>query len=364
MHDTEIRLRAFNAEMDKLAVSPGTWKAIKGALQRAGGGAGAGMGLGGAIGGLGGLASGGYQGYQEAKEQGTGTAGALMSGLLRGTETGLKGAVIGAGAGTALGGAAGAAKVLKPEHVKRLAEMGGGVGAATRFGQRQVHGLTGWTPKGWHNKEGIRAMRAGATDAVENLKRVEKGDVAPGLYHKLKGKVLGKGAGEVQLAAAKRSAEAAEKAEKMGLTSLPGYARAMKENPVEALKAGLGEQWHAGGPISKAMMVGFPAMSVADAIRAPSQEEGGPSTGERIGSTLGSLAYSMGPLPIGAQTLLGEAVTGGARRLGAVLDKGKTSVPAGPVTTRGKLLTSPEAEIARRGALAHAGKRTAREYGL
>ena len=86
-----------------------------------------------------------------------------------------------------------------------------------------------------------------------------------------------------------------------------------------------------------------------------------------MGSALGSLAYSMGPLPMGAQMLLGEAAGSVARRGGALLDKGK-AVPTAGYESAGRagapMVRSPGREQAIRGTVANAGKQLSKEVGL
>jgi hypothetical protein len=216
-------------------------------------------------------------------------------------------------------------------------------GAAKRFGQRQAHGLTGWTPKGFMNPEGIRDMRGGAYDAMERLTATER-SAAPGVGKYRPGlvdRVLGRSEGTVQsravkskakeVAEARKAYQASQKAEDMGLTSLPGYARALMRNPGEAISTGFAEQWHNVGPGGKAMMVGLPTLGAAGELSRPSNPgEGGRF--ERAGTRLGELAYTMGPLPIAGQLVAGGVMGGLGKRMGSVFDRKKpvANVPAPP----------------------------------
>lgn len=218
-------------------------------------------------------------------------------------------------------------------------------GAVGRFGQRQVHGLTGWTPKGYMNPEGIKGMRAGAYDAAQRLSAAERtvapgaGRYRPGLVDRVlkispeKAQQRVAKAGHKEMVDARKAYQAAQKAEDMGLTSLPGYARALMSNPGAALKAGLAEQWHSMGPGGKALMVGIPAAGVASEVSTPSQPDG-PGRLERAGSRLGELAYTMGPLPLSGQIAAGVGVSTLGKRMGAIFDRKKgagNSIPAPPV---------------------------------
>jgi hypothetical protein len=216
-------------------------------------------------------------------------------------------------------------------------------GALGRFGQRQVHGLTGWTPQGFMNPEGIRGMRAGATDAAERLSAAERSVApGPGKYRPgLVDRVLNRSQEQVQQSAvaakhkevvnARKAYQSAQKAEDMGLTSLPGYARALARNPADALRTGFAEQWHSMGPGGKALMVGLPGMGIASELSRPT-EPGGPGRLERAGTRLGELSYSMGPIPLSGQLAVGAGVGSLAKRMGKLFDKTKPvgHIPAAP----------------------------------
>ena len=217
-------------------------------------------------------------------------------------------------------------------------------GALSRFGQRQVHGLTGWTPKGFMNPEGIRGMRAGAFDAAERMSAAER-SVAPGVGKYRPGlvdRVLRRNPEEVQkrvaragheeMVGARKAYQSAQKAEDMGLTSLPGYARALANHPVDALRSGFAEQWHGMGPGGKALVVGLPGMGVASELSKPGEPDG-PGRFERAGTRLGELAYAMGPLPLSGQLALGAGAGSLAKRMGKLFDRKKPvvgSLPAPP----------------------------------
>lgn len=215
-----------------------------------------------------------------------------------------------------------------------------GAGVASRFGQRQVHGLTGWTPKGYMNPEGIKGMRAGAHDAAERLSAAERtvapgaGRYRPGLVDRVlkispeKQQARAAKAGHKEVVDARKSYQAAQKAEDMGLTSLPGYARALMRNPAAAVSTGMAEQWHSMGPGGKALMLGIPAAGVGSELTTESQP-GGPGKFERAGSRLGELAYTMGPVPLSGQIAAGIGVSSLGKRVGSLFDK-KKSIPAPP----------------------------------
>lgn len=311
----------IGAAMEKTAVSVGpTLGRVGSFLRQQAGAAGAGMGVGALGGGLVGAGVQGVRGYQQAKEQGATGREALLEGAAKG----LKGAGTGAAIGAGLGGAAGLAGGSKARELASRAVQGGNpVAAASRFGQRQLHSVTGYanasTPEGLAQ---LRSMRAGAygakgrADAARQVMRNmrQQGNADP--------KAVRKAALELQKA--QRGLRAAETAEGMGLTSLPGYLKSLATNPAATLRAGMAEQWHGSGLTGKAMVTGLPAMSVAGEL-ASSTQEGGPGKMERAGkAALGSLAYGAAPMPIVGMS----ALAGGASRLGGLLGAGGDTVLA------------------------------------
>lgn len=216
-------------------------------------------------------------------------------------------------------------------------------GVAKRFGQRQAHGLTGWTPKGYMNPQGIREMRAGAYDTAERLSAAERAVApGPGRYRPgLVDRALGRKPEAVQakkmqsakseLEQARKAHEASQTAEDMGLTSLPGYAKALLNDPTKALKAGIGEQWHSMGPAGRSLMVGIPAAGMASEAMRPG-DPGEAGRFARAGARAGELAYTMGPLPFSGQIVAGLGVGSLGKRMGSIFDKKKPvkNIPAPP----------------------------------
>src|ERR1700722_10541625 len=88
------------------------------------------------LGSIGGAGLGAASGFHDARERGESVGGAALGGLAGGA----RGALRGAAAGGLAGGGLGAA--LKTD-VSGLARGTGMVGMGSRFGQRQVHALTG-----------------------------------------------------------------------------------------------------------------------------------------------------------------------------------------------------------------------------
>jgi len=169
----------------------------------------------------------------------------------------------------------------------------------------------------------VRSIRGGAWAAQKRSREVReaarKGTFEPTRMEKLRGVSPGEAATKAQAGAGKHL-EAARKAESMGLTSIPGYAKSLAKQPGKTLRAGMGEQWHAMGPLGRAFIFGYPAAATGAALATPS-EPGGPGRLERAGKQLGTIAYGLGPLPLGAQLALSEAAGRGAAGAGRVAGK-------------------------------------------
>ncbi len=308
MHEITLTppvMEAFYAEMAKVAAFP---EALMSHLRRAGTRNAVGAGIGGGFGlGLGaGAAAGGSLGakraYEGARERGAGVPGAVLSavggglgGAIRGAG---KGALIGAGAG-ALAGAATPTRILAAS--RGLQKLDNVAGTLNNFGQRQLHSLTGWKPGG--AARSVERIGAGAAPARRELSAALKaGD--PG-----------------EVAHAQKALGAAEKAQGMGLTSLPGYARSVRDNGLlPTAAAGLRSQWDASGAKGKALMVGLPALSVASAARQSDGE--GPGRGERIGKIVGgTLGGVAAPLSLAGSLALSAGLERAGGAVGKVVDR-------------------------------------------
>lgn len=296
-------MRAFCLELEKDAgAADAVLKHLKrpGTLHAMQAGLGSGLGVGLLGGAAVGAAKGGKEQFDAARANGQGVLGAAG----RSIGGGLVGAVHGAGKGALLGAGVGAAAgaAMPTQLLRGTRALSGAksvVGDAANFGQRQVHGMTGWRPGGANKSiESIGGGAAGARGAL--AKATAKGD--PAAVEKAKG-ALG----------------AAEDAQRMGLTSLPGVAKSLKNNGiVPTIAAGAKEQWKSSPGWQKGLMVGLPATSVASTL-AKKDDGQGPGKGERIGKTLGgTLGYSMAPLSLGASTVLGS----GLERAGGLVGRG------------------------------------------
>jgi len=153
---------------------------------------------------------------------------------------------------------------------------------------------SGWTPKGWMNPEGIRAMRGGAYGAEQELSKAWAADKPAHLMQAVKG------------------VTAAREAERMGLTSIPGYARAMvKEGPAKTISTGVKEQWHSTPAGLKLLLFGLPAANVAKELATPTHE-GGPGKVQRVGQAA-ALGAPIGPLSLSGQLATSAGLTAGVK---------------------------------------------------
>lgn len=312
---------AFEDELTKTAGPKELAQSILGGLGRQAGAAGAGIGAGGALGALGGLGLGAVHGYREARDAGASRGQALTYGLLN---RGLGGAVRGGALGALGGGVLGLAGGQKATDLaSKLTGNEGILGSVSRFGQRQIHGLTGALPQGHASKaEALKAMGMGSSGAAGRAAETAKG---------LEKAWQGESSEELLRAAkehhsAQRALKSAKDVEEMGLTNLPGYLKSLSKKPLDTLKAGLGEQWHSSGLGGKALMVGLPAMSIAGAVAGP-KEHRGENTGKALAT---NLALGAAPLPLLGSSILAS----GAERLGGyggkMIDKLRSRQPPPP----------------------------------
>lgn len=294
---------AFGRELEKGASAA---SAVLGHLKRPGtlhamqSGLGSGLGVGLLGGAALGAAKGGKDQFDAARAQGQGilgSAGHSIAGGLAGAVRGAgKGALVGAAAGTAAGALA-PTQLLK--GTRALSKSPGIVGDAANFGQRQVHGFTGFRPGG--STQSLERIGGGAADARKALGKAELGgDVA----------AIGKARGALG---------AAEKAQSMGLTNLPGLGKSLKNNGlIPTVSAGAKEQWQGSSNKMKALMIGLPAASAVSAAR-KAEDGQGPGKAERIGKILGgTLGATAAPLSLGASL----ALSTGLERAGGLAGRG------------------------------------------
>lgn len=252
----------------------------------------------------------GAKGYLEARQRGEGVGSSLGSAAKSGLEGAAGGGLLGAGLGA-----------VNP---------GGFGGMVSRFGQRQVHGLTGWTPK-----EGIRSIGGGAADAEKRLL-----DSAHAVSAAEGGKDLEKAT--KNLHGANKSFHAASEAERMGLTSVPGYLKSLHGDPLGTAKASLNEQFRGTTMGQKALMLGIPALGVAGAVRSQdSPDQEGLSKGQRVGKQVGELVGGVagGAIPVVGQLALQSGLGHVGKTIGGVVDhfrRAPATNPTDPLLSAGQ----------------------------
>lgn len=329
-------LLAFQSELRKLAWGPEAAARLRGA--------GAAGGLGALLGAGGGALAGGTSAYRSAREQGETRTHAGLAAL----RSGMGGAVSGGVLGGLLGAGAGAAsKRLGGGVADALTEARGPVGAFVRAGQRQVHGLTGWTPEG-----GLEAIRGGAYDAKRSLReasgiatslRDAEQQLARGqtsvsaLPPQVQAALRGQKGGRDELRAAlqphiekadkavlsaQEHASAVQHAQDAGLTNLPGIARGFARDPMQTLKDTVNTQWAGASRGQRAMLVGMGALNAAGAVNAARSDD--PDHGGQAGQAAGNLAGSLllSPvMPMGASMAASSALAAGGQRVGRLFNR-------------------------------------------
>lgn len=326
--------------------------------------AGAGLGLG-AVGGAGiGAVGGAVSGYRKAREEGQGMAGALASGAMGAGSGAFKGGLVGGALGAAGGAAAGH---LNPQLGSALAKQENAVGKVSRFGQRQLHGLTGWTPEG-----GLRSIHGGAHQQVQALEGARESlqnlrTTAPEALQKARQDLSAARAAqnqhglftegaraaqpavqraeqelakhetawqrsiqgaERQVANDQRMLQLSEDMERRGLTSLPGMAKALWRDPTGTLGSALKYQWGAGNGagtwLNRGLAFGMPAATVAGAAMGPEVDQEGRGRFERAArGVMGGLAFPlMGALPAAGNFALGSYVQQPLEAVGGLMGKG------------------------------------------
>lgn len=298
MSNTERVFDAFHGELEKLAIDTHTLLGNVGAL----------AGSGALVGAVGGAALGGIKRYREARSRGEGIGQGFLEGAGGALHGAGKGALVGAGAG-ALAGAA-TPKAL----YDRMSNVAGPVGAGARFGQRQVHAFTGWMPTAGETSS-IERIRGGAFRARKAVGRAE--EELASAWGKNDPSDLRSAVRAKQRASA--GLEGAERAQQMGLTSVPGYLKSLRQKPLETLRTGMAEQWHSGGAGAKALTIGLPALGAVSALRSPESATGA-GKGERVGRELGTVAGGVltAPLPF----VPGQVVSTALGRAGGLAGRG------------------------------------------
>lgn len=301
-------LHSFREELSKLALH----HRFRGLLSGLGalGGTGAGLGA------LGGAAYGGYKGYQDAKEQGQGTGGAVASGALGALQGGLTGGTVGALGAGAVGAVGGAISPGTAETVRAALTKTPVVGSAARFGQRQVHGLTGWLPREG-DKSSIREIGLGLSDdVVKHHAAAEEALVKA----RSAGKAKDIAKAEKGLERANNSVRYSKEVEEKGLTSIPGYLRHAAEDPADAVSTGFKYHWSGMRPRDALLPLAFTLPMVPEVLSKEDPTGEGRSRLERFGHMAGNLATAeVMPLPMLANQVASSTVGSVGGRIGRAI---------------------------------------------
>ena len=301
-------LAGFHDELEKIAGITDFVAKNKGMLGAAGALGGYGAAAGATLGGL----HSAYKGYRDAKEQGASGGQAALSAL----GSGVGGASTGALAGGAIGGGLGSAlHTLRPQAAemarKSLSSVDNPLGALGRFGQRQMHGLTGWTPPEGMTSDAIRGGSWKTHQALENASATDR-------------KLIDRLTKEhgVQVAA-----------EEKGLTHLPGIVNALRgPERGEAAKLLAKHTWTNAHPLVKAQLALTPL-----SIAAAAADKDNPHKGEQVGSAVGNLVGTTvgSALPFSAGMLAMSAGDGIGKRVGKSVDwlRGKSHTDASELAT-------------------------------
>jgi len=226
----------------------------------------------------------GQAGYDEAAEQGKGFGGRALGALRHGAMGAAGGAALGAGVATGakhLGGRPG--RYMQGAQ-KSLYNLGG----------QQAHALTGVGSAAQFGG-GTAISSAAKTQAMANLKKMREGAARnPNAW---RGRLS---RAQKAVDRTTRGHEWQLQAEKMGITSLPGTIKAIRERGVSPV---LRTAWHSQvsgmGPGGKALMFGVPAgMAVAGAAGAKPGERG-----EAIGESAGLAASNVLPMAMSPSML-------------------------------------------------------------
>jgi hypothetical protein len=276
-----------------------------------------------AVGGAGGAGAGaligGARGYRKAKEEGqSGVAGALRGGV--------QGAVVGGTLGAAGGAAAGMAGGGRAQSLVRgLSGQEGATGAVSRFGERQVHSMTGAMPAG-----GLRAIGASPKDSAYKAWKAAKDTALAGAGKESAGL---SGVSDKTVGSLRKAFGHAKATEELGMTSLPGAAKAFATSPVQALKAGVGREWHGNPTVGgKLMAVGLPGALVVNDAVAGGGEDGSTVASRGLASAGMAAPFSLTPMGFAGATAASAILGSAGERLG-MLGKNKKlgGNPSAPV---------------------------------
>ena len=253
---------------------------------------------------LGGLWQGG-KAYREAKQQGASTSEALQ-------QAGKKG-LIGAGAGAAIGGGLGGiSKLRKGKGLFTMPKSSPIMGGQVIDPGKSLAEFGGHVGHIWTGKGNVRSFGGGAAPAIkaesEAAKALEKvrqapvGEVKdPRFLSSIRGKIspaetkrLAEEKAQKALTAAQARAKAMERAEKAGLTSIPGTLTGIARDP-RGTAGAFGDYIRTMSGGEKAFALGFPAAFAGMGALAP--EEGQSRLGGALSGAASSVPWMMPWMP-------------------------------------------------------------------
>lgn len=295
---------------------------LGGYLRRAAGDVGAGAGVGSAVGAVGGAATEGYKGYKE-----DGVAGALS----RGVGGGMHGAAIGAGIGAGAG-LAGGGRFTSSAAGKALMQSNNALASTARFGQRQLHGVTGLTPGGAPRLTAAGEVNPAYVEAVKGMRMgtygPEKGVSAAWLA---KVDAMASGAKpkklqklQKQFGNAQDALQTSEEAVGKGMTSLPGVVQAVRKEGLKPLWThGVKPQFTQSGWSGKALTALPAAMAAPELMKDEDSAGKGRGRAERFGQALGEgSAFAAAPfLPLAGADVMSRGTGKASGLAGKALDK-------------------------------------------
>lgn len=287
-----------------------------------------------AVGGVGGLGVGAYEGYQEG-----GLGGAATKALERGQQGAIAGGVLGAGGGVAGAGRLGGGKVLRA-----VTEGSNPLAMAGRFGQRQLHSVTGMAPDGAKRgtkeyADALRKMRIFGWDQGTRVRDARtaldaaKADPKSGSKFRRALESVGVGrkggahAAHVKKLKNRLSREMAEKdladtVMERGLSSVPGMAQEMisRRSAKPLWDYGIKPQATQQGLTGKAML-GLPVVMAGSELMTDQDGEGR-GRSERFSKALAEgAAYGATPyIPTLGSDLIARNVGAGAGLAGRQID--------------------------------------------
>lgn len=197
-------------------------------------------------------------------------------------------------------------EAFRSELRKEGSTFSGVAKSVGNFAKRQVHGVTGWTPRGFMNPAGIEEIGAGVAPAKRQLmEAMTHGD-------------------KKAIRLAKDSVSANQRVQDLGLTSLPGYAKALW-NPAtrkEVVPASIAQQFKGTPGWERAVTVGLPAVDLAANIATPDDPDH-PTKGKRLGASIAGTAAGLatGSLPFVGSLAAGAAASAVGGELGKDVDK-------------------------------------------